>query len=352
MSKDFKFNEQKLKKALETFRKYSQEDRFQEDIQEREERKRFFQKVTREKFNEFNFSGIIKKLWAAQIWRNQDYLVNKIIKDNGIDNLATEFSLLVSAKGTLGERYERFLQNIKGLGPAMVTEILCHTDPQHAGIWNDRARKSLAWLETKEVPYDKYKISGKEYDLFNNALVELAGLLVRENYQDVDLLFVNYFLWEVWDKFAKFQKEKEITVPRRGVSKHDEIRDKIAEIGSWLGFESETEKLVAPGAKVDVIWRARIANLGAVSYIFEVQDRGSVDALILNLQRAQMNPTVQKLIIVSDGEQISRIQKEISTMPENFRKATTFWDISDVENTHQNLEQVTSSITKLHLVED
>jgi len=352
MAIDLKFNEQKIKKALEIFRKYSQEDRFQKDIQEREERKRFFQKIIREKFNEFNFSEIIKKLWAAQIWRNQDYLVNKIIKDNGIDKLATEFSLLVSQKGTPGERYERFLQNIKGLGPSMVTEILCHTDSQRAGIWNDKARKSLAWLEIKEVPYDKYKISGKEYDLFNKILIKIAELLVKENYQDVDLLFVDYFLWEVWDKFAKFQKEEEIVTPRRGVSKHDEIKDKIVEIGSWLGFEVETEKLVAPGAKVDAVWRARIANLGTVSYIFEVQDKGSIDALILNLQRAQMNPTVQKLIIVSDESQISKIQREISTMPENFRKATTFWDINDIENTHQNLEQVTSSITKLRLVED
>lgn len=352
MSKDLKFNEQKLKKALDAFRKYSQESRFQEDIQEREERKRFFQKVTREKFDEFNFSEIIKKLWTAQIWRNQDYLVNKIIKDNGSDKLVTKFSSLVSQKGTPGERYERFLQDIKGLGPGMITEILCHTDPQHAGIWNNRVRKSLAWLEAKGVPYDKYKISGKEYDLFNNVLVELAELLVRGSYQDVDLLFVDYFLWEVWDKFAKFQKEKEITVLRRGVSKHDEIRDKIAEIGSWLGFEIETEKLVATGAKVDAVWRARIANLGTVSYVFEVQDRGSVDSLIINLQKAQINPTVQKLIIVSDEEQISRIQKEISAMPESFRKSATFWDISGVENTHQNLEQVTSSITRLHLVEE
>jgi hypothetical protein len=28
---------------------------------------------------------------------------------------------------------------------------------------------------------------------------------------------------------------------------------------------------IAHGAKVDVVWRARIGNLGAVTYIFEVQ---------------------------------------------------------------------------------
>lgn len=353
MDKNFKFNEQKLKKALELFKEYSREERFQKEIEEREERKQFFHKITQERFNELNFSQIIKRLWGAQVWRNQDYLVNKILKENGIEKLAKEFSLLLSKKGTPGERYERFLQNIKGMGPSMVTEILCYTDPQHAGIWNDKARKALAWLEVKGVPYEKYRISGKEYDLFNNTLAEFGKILSNENYKNVDLPFVDYFLFQIWDKFLKFQRRK-ITVVSGGrrVSRHDEIKDKIAAIGSWLGFEVETEKLIASGARVDVIWRARIANLGTVSYVFEVQDRGSVDALILNLQRAQRNPTVQKLIIVSDEEQISKIQKEIETLPENFRKAIVFWEIDDVENTHQNLEQVAASIKKLNLVEE
>lgn len=355
MNKDFGLNEQKLKKALEFFQEYSKQSEFQEDMRERYERKQFFQRMAQEQLNEFNFSEMIKKLWAVRMWTNKDYLANKIISDNGIDKLSAEFACLVRKEGTPGERYERFLKNVKGFGPSMVTEILCHTDPQHAGIWNDVARKSLAWFEVKGVPYDKYEINGEEYDLFNDALIELSKLLTQENYQDVDLLFVDYFLWKVWEKVAKSQKsqqEKEIITPRKGLSRHDEIRDKVAEIGSWLGFEVEKEKLIAAGAKVDVIWRARIANLGTVSYVFEVQDRGSVDSLIVNLQKAQMNKTVQKLIVISDEEQLSAIRREIDAMPENFRKATTFWDITDVKNTHENLEEVTSSIAKLHLVED
>jgi len=352
VNKDFKFNEQKLKKALEFFRRYSQGSAFQEGVKERNERKQFFQRIAQEELNEFNFSEMIKKLWAVRMFGNKQHLADKIIKYNGFDNLAREFAHLVKKEGTPGERYERFLQNVKGFGPAMVTEILCHIEPQHAGIWNDRARQSLDWLEVKGVPFHKYKISGEEYDLFNDTLVELSKFLIQENYQNVDLIFVDLFLWKVSGEITKFPEEREIITPQKRYSKHDEIRDKVAEIGSWLGFEVEKEKLIASGAKVDVIWQAKIANLGAVSYVFEVQDRGSIDSLIVNLQKAQMNKTVQKLIIISDEEQLSKIQKEIDAMPENFRKATTFWDISDVENTYQNLEQVASSITKLHLIED
>jgi len=354
MKQTTQFNEQKLKKAFEGFRDYSKESRFQDDIKERFERKQFFQKLARERFNELNFSEIIKKLWGAQIWSNKDYLINKIIKNNGIKKLTDEFTRLVSLKNTPGERYQRFLENIRDMGPAMVTEIICYIDPQNAGIWNDKARKALAWLETEDIPYDKYKITGKEYDGFNTVSKRLVNDLRKEGYKDVDLLFIDYFLWEIWDKFARHEKTRKPLGKARTKpsSKHDELRDKVAEIGSWLGFEVETEKFITAGARVDVVWRARIANLGAVSYIFEVQDRGSIDSLIVNLQRAQTNPTVQKLIIISDTEQIEKIKNEIKTMPENFRKITTFWGIEEVENTHQSLEQVTASITKLHLVEE
>jgi len=353
MKQTFKLNEQKLKKAFEIFKEYSKESRFQDDIKERFDRKQFFQKLARERFNELNFSEIIKKLWGAQIWSNKDYLINKIIKNNGIKKLTDEFTRLVSLKNTPGERYQRFLENIRDMGPAMVTEITCYIDPRNAGIWNDKARKALAWLEAEDVPYDKYKITGKEYDDFNAVLERLVNDLKKEGYKDVDFLFVDYFLWEVWDKFAWHEKaRKPVGKTRKPSSKHDELRDKVAEIGSWLGFEVETEKFITVGARVDVVWRARIANLGAVSYVFEVQDRGSIDSLIVNLQRAQTNPTVQKLIIISDAEQIEKIKNEIKTMPENFRKITTFWGIEEVENTHQSLEQVTTSITKLHLVEE
>lgn len=348
------FNRQKLTRALETFKEYSKEKRFEEDTKERRDRKVFFQSIFKHNIDEITFSELIKKLWASGLWGNKEYLVNKIIHDNGMDKLKQELSRLVSKEGSLGDRYEGYLKRIKGMGPSMVTELLCYLQPDEAGIWNDKARKALGWLETKGVPFDTYKINGEEYNLFNNVQKRLADVLAKEGYGEVDLLFVDYFLWEVWNNFAKHEKYQESKIVLKTVttSKHDEIRDKIAQIGSWLGFEVETEKMIAVGARIDIIWKARIANLGVVSYVFEVQDKGSIDSLIVNLQRAQKNHVVQKLIIVSDNQQIAKIEKEVETMPENFRKALAFWDITDVENTSQSLEQVTSSISRLHLVED
>ena len=95
---------------------------------------------------------------------------------------------------------------------------------------------------------------------------------------------------------------------------------------------------------------AKIANLGAVTYVFEVHKSGSIDSLILNLQKSLNNPTVQKIIAVSDAKRIEKIRNEIKGLPENFRKTLTFWEVSDIIKTHERLSEVIKSINKLELV--
>jgi len=108
--------------------------------------------------------------------------------------------------------------------------------------------------------------------------------------------------------------------------------------------------MVAKSARVDVIWRVRIANLGMITYVFEVHRKGSIDSLLLNLQKATNNPTVQKVIAVSDEKQIQRIKEEVASLPENFRKILGFWNVADVVSTHEKLASVIGSLSKLELV--
>ena len=117
-----------------------------------------------------------------------------------------------------------------------------------------------------------------------------------------------------------------------------------------LGFETETEVTIAAGARVDVVWRSRIGNLGTVTYIFEVQSGGSIDSLILNLQKAKSNPTVQKIVAVSDDVQLAKIEKETDGLPGEFTKALAFWRISDVQTVSEHLQSAMSVIEKLGLV--
>ncbi|MEM3479191.1 MAG: hypothetical protein QW702_02270 [Candidatus Bathyarchaeia archaeon] len=71
---------------------------------------------------------------------------------------------------------------------------------------------------------------------------------------------------------------------------------------------------------------ARIGNLGVVNYVFEVRRAGSIDSAILNLMKAKNNPTVQKLIVVSNTRNLKIMEKEVSTLPEEFRRIVSYME--------------------------
>lgn len=328
---------------------------FKREMASREKRRKFVVTLlSREKLKsmtELEFGELISKLWASALWGNKDYLVQKIIDANGMDKIVDELENLLYGSESFDKRFDRFLREIKGLGPATITEILCLYDPNQYGIWNDKARKALKILQFNTLPLAKYKISGKEYIKINKALLEIAQYLKDLGIEDADLLAVDYFLYEVWFIEKESPREKKISkILEEKEFDHDEIRDFIRDIGNWLGFEVDVEKQIAPGARVDCVWIARIANLGIVTYVFEVHKSGSMDSLILNLQRALNNPTVQKIIAVSDAKRIEKIQHEVRGLPENFRKSLTFWEVGDVINTHEKLSEAMESISKLELV--
>jgi len=294
-----------------------------------------------------------------RIWGNKDYQIDKILEHNNFKIIKQLFEEALDANINIGELYDKFIE-LKHFGPSMVTEIICHLQPKKAGIWNMQARRALIWLEEKTLPLTASRfIIGSEYNQYNEILQKIADKLIEKGLTGVDLLFVDYYLWYVAQNnsitISTAKEEKGITKKGSSINKilssrHDDLRDKIAAIGQRLGFETETEKKIGTGAVVDTVWDAKIGNLGRVIYVFEVQSKGSIDSLILNLQKSQKNQAVQKLVVVSDKDQIEKIEKEIKELPESFRNAVTFWDDIDVDNTFERLEMVTASIDKLNLI--
>lgn len=342
-----------LEAYISKFQKQYSKGKYKDLLKEREERlekfSNYFKKEFLAKMNEHDLGEIVSKLWASQIWFNKEYLVQRILKDNGIEKIRDAFTKLFFGPEDIGIRYGEFIRSVKGLGAASITEMLCYFNPKEYGVWNDKARKALKILKIENiVPINKSHISGLEYKEFNELCKLIAKKLAQAEVPDVDLLMVDFFFYEVW----QIGKEKidEAAIEDNKDFDHNEIRDFIRDIGIWLGFEAETEKNIAKGAKVDVIWQAKIANLGVVTYVFEVQKSGSIDGLILNLQKAMANPTVQKIIAVSDVAQLEKIKQESSALPENFRKALGFWDAFEVKEIHEKLNDVVSSIEKLKLV--
>lgn len=88
--------------------------------------------------------------------------------------------------------------------------------------------------------------------------------------------------------------------------------------------------------------------MGKIMYVFEVQTKGGIDSMLLNLQKANNNKGVQAIVSVSDEKQLQKIKngsEEISTL-----KDLKLWDYRDVLNVYESLNIAMTSINKLGLV--
>jgi hypothetical protein len=336
---------------LSRFKTYLTSQEYKADQEERRRRVTFFQGELPDllpELSEADVTELVTMLWASRIWGNKQYHAQQIITENGIDRLRQELANLLDTSQPSGKRYDRCVRDVKHLGPAAVTEMLTYISPDQCGIWNNRAREAIAILGLSDlVNPKKYRLTAKEYDTFNAVLHAVAEELRRAGIRDSDLLLVDFFLFDV---AIHPGEEPPPPLPPEAFD-HDEIRDLVHSVGVMLGFDADTEVKVAHGAKVDVVWRARIGNLGMVTYVFEVHRSGSIDSLLLNLQKAKSSPTVQKVIAVSDEEQLDRIRRECEGLPSEFRKALAFWPVAEVQEVGEQLQGAIDSINKLGLVQ-
>jgi hypothetical protein len=339
-----------IKSFLPKFQEWLKSDEAKQFIEERNNKEKETIRLLNEanigKLTELDFRQIIASLWAYTGFTNKDYVADRILKSTDFNTIKSELKNLLYGDKPLSIRYDEFFEKVKGIGPAGVTEILAFVKKDQYGIWNDKSRKALKMLGLEEkLPVEKYKINGSEYELINDVLKSISKIIKPE--EEHDLIFVDFFLYYI----VTYISEKEVTIEIEDYSfDHDEIVDMLVEIGNGLGFEAESEKLIAKGARVDVVWQAKIANLGILNYVFEVHHAGSIDSLILNLQRARNNPTVQKLVIVANKKNINKIKEEVASLSEDFRKSLVFFEAKDVEKIAELWRELSSILSKLELV--
>jgi len=343
--------------ALKEFRIFLETESGREAMEERDKRIQFFQNILGkdhiDDLTEPEFSEIISVLWASQLFSNKSYLVERILKSIDFISLRQELKSLLWGEKPARERYDNLREKVSGLGPASITEILAHVRPQEYGLWNEKTRAAFRILEIRASFANKYDISGEEYEACNDILNLLANELKAGGFDQPDLVDVDYFLYflvEQYQPVAKRELMPPTTLEEDYDFEHPEIAEKLAAIGTGLGFEVDTDVPIAKGAEVDVLWTARIGNLGEVRYVFEIQRRGSVDSLILNLQRAKNNPTVQKLVVVANGKNIGAVQEEVASLGEDFRKALAFIEAREIQRAAQLLTDLNSILSKLELV--
>lgn len=351
-----------LKKHINNYKKYREQnlEEFRNDKTERDLHILDYQSYNCEKImqmTEENLYEYISPLWAMLIWGNKRYVVDKLIDDNGLETIKEELKILLWSDKPIENRWDRFRKTIKGMGPAMISEILCKTHPHKFMLWNRRAQIGLDYLEVKGLPRYDYQLDGKKYKELCETAKEIAVELKNAGFEEDSLLMVDYFIWhelQVEETLsgaktkAKDPEEKSLEKDTSNFI-HNDIRDKIRNIGQWLGFEANIERKVAAGSKVDAVWESTIGNMGRIIYVFEVQTKGSIDSLIVNLLKSLNNPAVQGVVAVSNKKQLDKIKDHAEGVT-GLRDKLKLWDYQEVLNVHENLEYVNESINKLDLV--
>jgi hypothetical protein len=137
-------NKDLLKKHINSYLKYidDNQDEHSQHTKDRADRVIYYQSYTKNKIenmSEEDFYEFISKLWAMLIWGNKHYVVDKLINDNGFKTIKTELAKLIWGTESVKDRWDKFRSNIKGMGPAMMSELLSHIHPNKCMIWNRRA---------------------------------------------------------------------------------------------------------------------------------------------------------------------------------------------------------------------
>jgi len=334
-------------------------DLYSEDLRDRMNRREYYQSFTKEKIlsmTEDVFYEYISKLWSMLIWGNKEYVVNRLIEDNGFENIKKQLADFLFGTKPIETRWDVFHREFKGLGPASMSELLAYANPKEYILFNKNTLRSLSYLGVTGLPKYDYQRTGKKFAEICGYAKEILRLIVSNGIKDADLLDVDYFLWD--EVLPLVQDNPPLLSPeipdiekissKDSKSLHDEIKEKIVEIGELLGFESHSEIRVAQGAVVDAVWESKIGNMGKVIYVFEVQSKGGIDSLILNLKKAQSNAAVQAIVAVSDEKQIENIIKESKGVIDE--KTLRTWGFNDVLSVHEALILVHESINKLSLV--
>lgn len=356
-------NKDKLQAAIRSYVKNKKKNAayYEESWAERKERRIYYQSFTKDRLltmSEEEFLEYISKLWSMLIWGNKKYVFDKLIADNGFNPLKKQLAELLYGPEPVERRWDSFLKSVKGMGPATISELLTYVDPEEYVILNKTTILCCGYLDVSDMPKYNYQYTGKKYAEVCLLAKEIAQELKDAGAQDYDLLAVDYFMWDEILPLAekKTSETSDASVSKTSVtvsdskSLHEEIKEKLVAIGELLGFDSRSEVRIAAGAVVDAVWEARIGNMGKAIYVFEVQSKGSIDSLILNLKKAQSNAAVQAVVAVADEEQLAKIIREsVGVIDE---KSLRTWDCEDVLAVYDSLVRAHESINKLALVPD
>jgi hypothetical protein len=100
----------RIREFVPAYTAYCKSDQAAKDMQARQGRLALFTPLTKDRIlqmDETDILALIAQLWATQFWKNQQYILDKIISSNGLEKLRKELADLLCGQSAVPDRYNR-----------------------------------------------------------------------------------------------------------------------------------------------------------------------------------------------------------------------------------------------------
>ncbi len=207
-------NENKLLQSLEHYRQWEKVnlDAAHKEHDEREMITKKYQSFTQEKVSALTpdlLYEMIAPLWAMRMWGNKHYSVDLFVKNNGLDKLRKQLTNLLYGEESIDKRWDYFRTNIRDIGPAIMSELLCRIAPDKYILWNKKAQIAFQNLGVENVPNNNAGLDGKTYAYLCETGRNLVQEAQKEGYNEVnDLLSLNFFMWQELQEIVEKNNKK------------------------------------------------------------------------------------------------------------------------------------------------
>lgn len=214
--------ESRVRTYLERF-----ENRFRRELsdkgwmRERREREQLLQGLLGKdrvlELTEAEFRHVLGSLWANLMWGKKEYPADRVLESATLERVREELYLLLWGDGPIPQRYDGFRKVVRGMGPSMITEILCFVRPKDYCVWNEKPKNVLPLLGMKTLLPDKvykYPISGNEYARIIEVLDMLRREIDSQGFAGMDFMDLDIFIWLL---FTEVVRAEAIVEPKSAV---------------------------------------------------------------------------------------------------------------------------------------
>lgn len=300
-----------------------------------------------ENFEEGDLRQLVRNLWAYDRWGDKDYVIERIVQRD-ISAVRDTLQHALYDTADTGARFSE-LKELNNVGTATASEILMFIYPDEYALCDTKAIEGLKELGFgTQLPNDSHRIrSSEDYLAFLEAAEKLRFELaqqVEDPSSPLNFIYLNEFLYYLAERDQAREAVEDFD--------HEEMKEELLAIGDGLGFDVQEEYKAGPRAVIDVLWSTRVANLGKISYAFEVHRSGSPDSAILNLQKTKnTDPTIQKVVIVATKKDLDRFREELEAVGGDFSKSVSYLEPSAVEQANSHLTELQEILKKAELLE-